>query len=350
MSVKKRNNRNIKDNSMKKYLTIAIVVIAAIVVLVLLVGRLGSGDLPNVGQVVNVTEQAKQSIMVLPSDKLLQKCGALKITKSMGKTLYFRDYQAFLLSNSTNQHIIRSIQNSFNSFDYPLMDLEQSLKSIENQILLDEADGVQKDAKTLLLTSVRPDIIIEFDYESVVSAASRDKIIRTLSYNIVLLDAFSNKAIGSINDFKTTQVESDENVEQILYSAINDNVSKLSKQITNYFEDILENGREITFRVATSSTSPICLQDMYNDEGHTYSDWIRTWVKTNAKLGTATMQTNSNREMNFVNVRIKNHQEDGTQYNAYDFADEFRKEFYRTFKVQVSNNTQGLANAFLLIK
>ncbi|MFR9511271.1 MAG: DUF6175 family protein [Rikenellaceae bacterium] len=311
----------------------------------------GTSNLTGQANGVNAITQAKQTIMVIPSDNMLQKRGALTTSESMGKTLYHRDYQAFLLSGSANQQIITTIQRSFSDSGYPLVDLEQSLKSLENQSALDAADGLVKDAKTLLLTTTRPDIIIEFDYDIATKMISRDKSSTQLSYNIVLLDAFSNKSIGSINNPGTSVDSNDiDNVSALLNKEIKSNLSQLSSQVKTYFSDIATNGREITFTVSLQNGAAINLQDMYNSEGESYGDWIRNWIRVNAKMGTATMQRNTSSEMHFVNVRIENLQDDGQQFNAYDFADKFRREFYKTFQIQVVNNSQGLATAHLVIK
>lgn len=300
---------------------------------------------------VNTLAQAKQTIMVIPGDNMLQKGGYLKTTQSMGKTLYHRDYQAFLLSGNMNKQVITTIQKSFSDSGYPLVDLEQSLKSLENQSALDAADGLEKDAKTLLLTTTRPDIIIEFDYDVATKLISRDESVTQLTYNVILLDAFSNKSIGSISNPGTSVASNSvDNVSALLNKEIKKNLSQLSGQIKTYFSDIITNGREITFTVSLQSGAKINLQDMYNNEGESYGDWIRNWVRANAKMGAATMQRNTKSEMHFVNVRIENLQDDGQQFNAYDFADKFRREFYKTFQIQVVNNSQGLATAHLVIK
>lgn len=141
-----------------------------------------------------------------------------------------------------------------------------------------------------------------------------------------------------------------DNVSAILNKEIKSNLPQLSTQVKTYFSDIVTNGREITFTVSLQSGAAINLQDMYNSDGESYGDWIRNWIRVNAKSGTATMQRNTKSEMYFVNVRIENLQDDGQQFNAYDFADMFRKEFYRTFQIQAVNNSQGLAAAHIVIK
>lgn len=344
------NRRKSTNNKWLKYSIAGAIVIATITYFALKNKPISLSKRSNDNS-VNVIQQAKQTIVVIPSDILLRKCGALTSYESMGKTLYNRDYQSFLLSGSDNKQITTTIQRSFSDSGYPLVDLEQSLKSQEIQSMLDAADGLNKDAKTLLLSTTRPDIIIEFDYDVAIQLLSRGKGTTMLSYNIILLDAFSNKSIGSINNPGIQVTKNDiGNVSAILNKEIENNLPQLSVQVKKYFSDIETNGREITFTVSLHNSSQITMQDMYNSNGDSYADWIRNWVRANAKLGTATMQRNTSSEMNFVNVRINNIQEDGQQFNAYEFADKFRRDFYKTFQIQVENSSQGLATAHLIIK
>ena len=125
---------------------------------------------------------------------------------------------------------------------------------------------------------------------------------------------------------------------------------KFVGQIKEYFKDIVVNGRDITFRVVVEGNSAVNLGDDYNDMGDTYADWIREWVKTNAKNGSANLNRNTNKEMFYTSVRVTNNGEDGTQFNAYDFANAFRKEFTKTFQIKSVNTTQGLGDATVMIK
>ncbi len=350
----KTTSAKTKSKSKLPMLIAVVIVIIATVVAALFLMPDSKNGLTSAGEgagAVNEIEQAKQTIMVMPSDQLLRKNGSMTATESMGKTIYTRDYSSFLLSGNLNKQVVTTIQRSFSDSDYPPVDLEQSLKSIENQNMLDAADGIAKDAKTILLTTARPDVIVEFDYNIATQLKSRTESTTQLSYSIVLLDAFSNKSIGSISNPGITIDDSvDDRVSAILNVVIRDNMDQLTDQIEAYFNDIVTNGREITFTVSTASGSAVNLQDMYNSDGDSYGTWVRNWVKANAKMGAATMQRNTSNEMHFVNVRIENLQDDGQQFNAYDFAEKFRRDFYRTFQIQTSNVSQGLATAQLIIK
>ena len=297
----------------------------------------------NKDNTVNVINQAKPKLMIIPSDRMLKDEKCLTINTFNGKKTIIRDISGFIVKSEKSNSIISAIQKYFIQIGYPLNDLEQSLKAINNRQISDETDNIAKDAKTLLLNTVSPDIILELDYqENVITGRTSRK-----SYiNIALsaIDVYSDKVIAVANKNNL-----DMSLDEYLEKGITKDLETLEPQLRNYFTDIVANGREISFRVTLSNDCPISLSDMYNNEGDTYSDWIRRWVITNAKNGSANMVSNTKKEMAFTNVRISNVMDDGTQFNAYEFAGKFRKEFFKTFSLQSSNNSQGLGNALVII-
>ena len=297
----------------------------------------------NKDNTVNVINQAKPKLMIIPSDRMLKDEKCLTINTFNGKKTIIRDISGFIVKSEKSNSIISAIQKYFIQIGYPLNDLEQSLKAINDRQILDEADNIVKDAKTLLLNTVSPYMILELDYqENVITGRTSRK-----SYiNIALsaIDVYSDKVIAVANKNNL-----DMSLDEYLEKGITKDLETLEPQLRNYFTDIVTNGREISFRVTLSNDCPISLSDMYNNEGDTYSDWIRRWVITNAKNGSANMVSNTKKEIAFTNVRISNVMDDGTQFNAYEFAGKFRKEFFKTFSLQLSNNSQGLGNALVII-
>ena len=115
---------------------------------------------------LNAINQAKPVIMIIPSDKSLMQYGCLEIKKYNGKDHYIRDYKRYLISDESARPVFSYVQSSFVNAGFPLSDLEQALKQLDTQVAMDEADNLEKDAKTILLTTIRPDIIIELSYDS----------------------------------------------------------------------------------------------------------------------------------------------------------------------------------------
>lgn len=162
---------------------------------------------------VDVSQTQKPTMLVIPSDQLLQRFGKLRQQEALGKTLQVRDYPGYLLTDEDSKFIISSIQSKFIEFGYPLNDLEQTLKSINDQEMVDAVTGIQKDAKTILLTSAKPDIILELDYSMQTDRSTRDYA-KTLTYTIRAIDAFSNKVVATIQ--QTNFTDGKKNATQLL--------------------------------------------------------------------------------------------------------------------------------------
>ena len=321
-----------------KFLTLAMMALA-------IISCGGNGG--NQSNTVNVTEQQKPTMLVIPSDQLLQRFGKLQQKEALGKTLQIRDYNGYLLTDQDSKFIISSIQSAFINFGYPLNDLEQTLKSINDQEMEDAVSGIQKDAKTILLTSAKPDIILEVDYNLTTDRSTRD-FEKSLTYTLRAIDAFSNKVVASIQqtDFKSGKAKTPA---ALMDAALAKDSKGFTKQVDNYFSNIIETGRDITLRITIENGVNLTMSDECLD-GDAYSDFIIDWMKVNTLLGAYNMSRNTDTEMYFTNVKIKTLNENGTQYSAYDFARELSKALNRGCGIKSKNTTQGLGDATISIK
>lgn len=293
---------------------------------------------------VNAIQQTLPTIMVLPSDNLLEEYNSLQTKTYEGRKFVLRDYQQYLLANNDNQHILSTVQGAFVDMNYPLNDLEQTLKQLNTQEATDMADNLEKDSKTLLLATAQPDIILELDYKNKMDLASHDVNNRQLSYTLRAIDAYTNKVVATINE---SGIENS-NVVETMQKSLNDKLPKLSEDITKYFSDILYRGREVTVRVAVEKGSSIKLSDE-NVEGDTYSDWIVDYMNTHTTKGAYKLQRNTDNELYFVNVRIRLLNEDGTQHSVYDWTREFRSAIRKNLGVKATNKAQGLGEIMITI-
>lgn len=295
---------------------------------------------------VDVKQTQKPTMLVLPSDQLMQRFGCIRTEVSLGKQLQVRDYNSYLLTDPDAKFIIASIQSAFIEFGYPLNDLEQTLKSINDQEMVDEVSGIKKDSKTILLTNARPDIILELDYDMATDRSSRDYS-KSLTYTLRAIDAFSNKVVATIQAAGVKNAKG--NTASMMGEAIQKNSKDFTKQINNHFDDLIANGRDITMRVMIDANESFTMSDesIYGD---TYADFILDYMKVNTMMGTYNLQRNTDTEMYFANVRIKTLNDNGTQYSAYDFARELSKALNKECGVKSKNVTQGLGDAMIIIK
>lgn len=78
----------------------------------------------------NAITQSLPTLMVIPSDGMLNKMGYIKKVDNQGVTSYIRDYNGLLINESDVKFIIASIEEEFAVIGYPLENLEQQLKMI----------------------------------------------------------------------------------------------------------------------------------------------------------------------------------------------------------------------------
>ncbi len=306
-----------------------------------------SGDMTAyVNSDVNAIQQALPTLMVLPSDNLLQRAGCLKTTRVNGRDCIIRDYTSFFTRNTDFKGVLSTIQGVFVANNYPLQDLEQMLKQLDSQIATDMADGFEKDAKTVLLTTAQPDMIIELDYNGKAkNLLDPDDKVRDISYTVNVIDAYSSKVISTIGE---TGVKG-ESVVDVLNSNLKGKMSQITGDVQKSFSDILTRGREITVRLAVSKGTNVHFSDV-SVEGDTYADWIVDYMKSHTVKGAYKMQRNTESELYFVNCRIALLNEDGTQYGVYDWTRDFCKNLRKNLGLKVTNKAQGLGEVLISIE
>lgn len=214
------------------------------------------------------------------------------------------------------------------------------------------AEGFEKDAKTMLLTVAQPDIILELTYDT-----SRDKPMsmtshnyggkgeKNVSFTLNALDAYTNKVVATM----TASNIKGESTTQTIQASIKEQMPKFQQDITKYFSDILTRGRDITVRIAVEKGCKVNLSDE-SIEGDTYADWINDYIKTHTVKGAYKLQRNTDKELYFVNCRIKLLNEDGTQYGIYDWTRDLQKNLRKNLGLQCSNKAQGLGEVLISIQ
>lgn len=305
-----------------------------------------SGDMEEYeSESVNAIEQARPQIMIIPADQTLKSFGALKEKTLSGKNFILRDYQKYLTKDDRFRRISSLVQDAFVKQNYPLADFEQTLKLLDSNEASDMGDDVAKDAKTLLLTTAHPDIILELNYYKSSSLTSHDYKNKNVSYTLSAIDAYTTSVVASITSSNMKGTSTTETIQ----ADMKEQLPGLMQDIQNYYSDILKRGREVSVRITVEKGSN---QDLSDEtiEGDVYSDWILDYVKTHTVKGAYKMGRNTSKEMSFTGVRINLLNEDGTQYGVYDWARDFQKSIRKNLGLKVTNKSQGLGEIVLSVK
>lgn len=295
----------------------------------------------------NAISRSLPTLMIIPSDGLLQNLGCLSTIDNQGVTSYIRNYNKALINSGDLKFVIAAIEEEFAKVGYPLENLEQQLKMIVNENAMDQADGVARDLRAELMNTARPDYIVELEYEMKIDPRSRN-LDKTLTYIVKCLDSFTNKAISVVTRTDVGKGSGSTEIAQMIKSDFPVTIKELQGIISANYSDILANGAEITLRVAALEKSGLALDNNCGDEE--IGEQIINWLKKNSVNSTYKMVKNTTTEMRFTNVRIFTSDESGNSYTAYDFAKDLKNAMEKGCGLNIANKTQSIGDAFIQIE
>ncbi len=314
----------------------------------------GNGSLmPNDSEVsskkqgANALTQSMPTIMVFPSDAMLQRLGYLKEVENQGIVSYDRNYQQAFIKNADLKFAIAALEEEFAKAGFPLENMEQQLKQIANNNAMDEMTDVARDLRAELLNTVRPDYIIELDYELKTDPKSRN-LNKSLTYAVKALDVYTNKAVAATSKANAGADKKENDVPGLIKGDFPASITEFKKQITGHYANLLANGIEITLRVAVSKNSDVKIDDDCGDQE--LNERISNWLKDNTVNQSFKMSKNTGTEMFFTNVRIASKTKEGKKYTAFDFAGELNKALKKGCSLKSKNKTQSLGDAMIFIE
>lgn len=291
-------------------------------------------------------DQTNPTIMVLPSDALLQKLSCITELENQGSISYKRDYQKSLINNSDLKFVIASIEELFANAGYPLENMEQQLKQIINEKSMDEMEDISKDPRTLLMNTVRPDYVIDIDYNYSQDPLSRNPK-KILSYVLTAINTYTNKSIASITRTNLNTQEQTP-LATIIKKDLTENISNFQTQIKSEFTNEISNGIEITLRLTTENNASFSFSDECLGTEN-YNDWLNNWLKKNTFRSSFKPVKNTDKELKYTNVKIKPKLENGQRYSAFDFANDLKKDFSKSCGIKAINRTQGIGDAYIVV-
>jgi Family of unknown function (DUF6175) len=290
----------------------------------------------------NACEPTQPRIMVFPSDNMLYQLKCIKEVKSDTlQSYYIRQYDKAFMEQTDLKFVIAGINGKFADRDFPLESLEESLKEISNNSSIDNIRNLQEDALTQLLSSVKPDIIVEVTYKY-----NKGSLDNSLNFIIEVKDAYSMKVIASIANPGLETMET--NVAALIAEQVEKNIPNIQETMMTHFKNIRENGRIIPLRIKLMGDASFTLDDDCGSEE--YADVIREVVRTHSNKGTFNAVLAGPSEMKFTNIRIPLCNEKGFAMDARDWVKKVSKDLEKRCGIKAKNATQGLGNAFIILR
>lgn len=290
---------------------------------------------------VRAQDATQPTIMILPSDALVKRLGYLQRIEVDGRMRTVQDYEQLLIDESELRLAISQIQERFAERGFPLKDLEFSLKSINTQEAFDVADNIDVDLKGILLRAAQPDIYLDLDY--FIAGSGLD---RSMTFNIRAVDAYTNRAIAAASESGIPTISG--NQAAMLVEQVENNIQNLQSQMSDHFEGLRLNGREIALRIGIELGAPI--KDFRRERCNSlpYNHLIRDYLKRNTVKGVHHLQGVSAKEIRYDIIRIPLYDDEGYPMGAADWAFRFSEYLNEQCDAFSIDNSSKLGEAFIL--
>lgn len=294
----------------------------------------------------------KPTLMVVPSDNWCVQNGFTQTYDNQGKTMTVPDYRAALQQNSDLMLAISKINEMMTERGFPLKNLESALKSLENQsaedAMLTSKSGAEVSESPIdkLKKTAKADIIIQLTW-----SVNRVGPKRSLSFNLQGLDAYTDKQIAGASGTGAQSFTSELAI--LLEEAILSYIDQFNSQLQSHFDDMFENGREITVRIKVwdDFADGDGLETEY--DGEELGAIIEQWMSDNTVQGRFNTTDATENMMYFEQVRIPLMREDAKgnlkAVDARGWTSGLRKYLRDNYEIESKLMMQGLGQAQLVL-
>lgn len=234
-----------------------------------------------------VFPQAKKPvIMVFPSDQYCISRGYSMTFDNQGLNQTLPDYKKALQTDPDLRLVITKMGQIMADRGFPLKDLEQEMKNIEQEgaemamLTSKSGAGIVESPIDRLKRTAKADIILDLDF-----AIKKSGPQTYISFNLKGLDAYSAKQVSGVAG--AGQPSSAVAPEILLEEAVLSQMDSFNAGLMRHFEDMFANGREVKMLVRLWDSSGDDLETEYDVNGETVEliTAIDHWLDDNCVSG-----------------------------------------------------------------
>ena len=266
------------------------------------------------------------TIMVMPSDQWCIEQGYYDSYEDpqSGKTRKVPDYRQAFQEDEEVSLVISKIAEMFGERGFPLRNMEQRMKQIEQDQALDQAEGggrgTKKTLKQQILNQAKADIILYMDWD-----LKKDGPYKQVTFELNATDPYTAEFVGNVSG---TGPKNTGNLNKLLEESVLKHVTNLQSQMQDYFDDLNENGRKIRMRLKIASGAQYDLTDHCSSaKKYSLGQIFEDAVVFESVDKAYSIGSETNTQINFERVRIPMFYERETAFgtskvsmNASDFA------------------------------
>lgn len=259
----------------------------------------------------------KPTLMVVPSDLYCNQHGYMQTFNNQGITEKVPNYKMALQNDTELLTAITVIGQMMSERGFPTKLLEQELKSLEAESAEDammtskSGEDIAETPIDKLRKNAKSDIIMQVTW--IVNQTGPRK---SLTFNLQGIDAYTNKQIAACQGTGNPTFSAELPV--LLEESIANHLDGFNQQLQNHFDDLFQNGREITIRCKKWNDSDVDFESEF--DGKELGEIIEDWMSENTVQGSYNTSDATENMMYFEQVRIPMLNEKGRAIDARQWS------------------------------
>lgn len=300
-----------------------------------------------------VAQAKKPTLMVVPSDAWCIENGYVLDFDDQGIHTRIPDYQRAFQENTDLLLVISKINGLMAERDFPLKNMETVVKSLssyaaEDALRSSKSTGgeVAESPVDQLKSIAKADIIMQLTW-----SVNRSGPKKSVTFNLQGLDSYSNKQVATAAGTGAPSFSAELPV--LLEEAVLSHIDNFSSSLQDHFDDLFENGREVTIRIKRWDDWDNDLESEFGPEGDELGLIIEDWLADNSVQGRFSTTDATENMMLFEQVRIPLYYERNGRQRAMDTR-RFIKELSdylegSPYNIENKVTTRGLGEATLFL-
>jgi len=292
------------------------------------------------------SQAKKPTIMVVPSDVWCNQNGYVMEFDNQGAWETLPDYGAAIQNDADLLLAISKLGEMMAERGFPLKDLGASLRSLRTEAVEDavatsqDGDGLGESPLDKLKKVAKADIIMQLTYQ-----INRVGPKSSLTFNIQGLDAYTNKQIAAASGTGPSTISVE--VPVLIEESVLSHIDRFNSQLQAAFDDLFENGREVSLVCRRWSGSDVDFETEF--EGEELGFLIENWVADNTVNGRFSTADATENRLVFDQVRIPLNAPNGRAMDTRTWANELRKDLKAKYDIDAKLGTKGLGQAIITI-
>lgn len=285
--------------------------------------------------------------MIVPADNWCVNNGYIDSIDNQGTTTIVPNYKRVVQESTDCNNVITKINALMSDRSFPLKDLSAVIKSAERNAAMDEVTTSKSGAELsespldAIKRNSNADIIIELNWQIETKGPKQ-----SITYSLAAKDAYTDKQVAGVQGTGNPSFAA--GVPALLEEAVIGNIDEFCAQLQMHFDDMMENGREVTMEIKViDDGSGIDLTSEY--DGEELTDIIDNWVSDNTVNNRYNLSAGSENFLAFEQIRIPLYQANGRPNDTRRWARELSKLLSKNYNIPNRVDIRGLGRAVIII-